>query len=137
MSRKVLAGLAVVAASGTAAVAPASAHTTVFPTTIHVTQAATTPVGGGFQVEVNGYLTSPTSKCRKSRTVKLYLIAGGTTTLKDVDLSSLRGEFGGRRKCLLVGEQYFELALAGCWGLTVRHLLPPMDCEEFIGRWGQ
>jgi hypothetical protein len=98
VSRKVLAGLAVVAASGTAAVAPASAHTTVFPTTIHVTQAATTPVGGGFQVEVNGYLTSPTSKCRKSRTVKLYLIAGGTTTLKDVDLSSLRGEFGVRGK---------------------------------------
>jgi hypothetical protein len=73
-----------------------SAQTKVFPTTITTSLVKITPISGGFLTEVAGVLTSPRAKCRSGRTVKLYLTTGSTTTLKDVDLSSMRGEFGVR-----------------------------------------
>jgi len=71
-----------------------SAHAKVVPTTITTSFGKVTPVSGGFLAEVAGVLTSPRSSCRSGRTVKLFLTTGSTTSLEDVDQSSLRGEFG-------------------------------------------
>ena len=41
-------------------------------------------------------MISSKHKCLVRRTVKLFIESGGTRTLKDVDLSSLNGEWGVR-----------------------------------------
>jgi hypothetical protein len=88
--------MATIAVAATIGAAPAAAHEKVFPTSITV-EGTGSSSNSEFLFSASGHLNSPKAKCLSRRTVKLFLNYGTTTrTLKDVDLSSLNGEWGVR-----------------------------------------
>ena len=74
-------------------VSTGAAHTTSFPTALEQGGSSEGNEPDLFIFRMNGGLTSPQQKCRSSRTVKLFFVDDGVTTLKDIDDRSSQNGF--------------------------------------------
>ena len=94
MNPKSLSGMLVLALL--AAAAPAGAHTTSTPTTIHVVGWSTSP-GASSSDYAHGVVESPSAKCIRGRTVKIFMQLDGSSnyTLVDTDRTSRKGFWAG------------------------------------------
>ena len=88
--------VAVIALALLAATATAGAHTTSTPSTIDVVGWSTSP-GASSSDYAHGVVESPSGKCIRGRTVKIFMQLGGSTTytLVDTDRTSKKGFWAG------------------------------------------